>query len=55
MKIHSVSCRNSFVGSQGDEISGKRKKKTVPEIVCTIWSGLFVKKKKKEWLTFSVR
>lgn len=51
MKIHSVSCRNSFVGSQDDEISGKRKK-------TSSWNSMYnmiwfiCKRKKKKRMTY---
>lgn len=36
MEIHSISCRNSFVGSQDDDILGEGKNKPVHETVYTI-------------------
>lgn len=48
MKIRSVSCRNSFAGSQDDEISGKRKKPSSwNSMYNMIWFICKRKKKKK--------
>lgn len=54
MEIHSISCRNSFVGSQDDDILGEGKNKPVHETVYTIWSDFLFKKKGMTYLVITV-